>query len=48
VEVCTCRSKRDEQELLHCLSKASGEEGEAEGDVAAGKLAIDGRRAARV
>jgi hypothetical protein len=48
VEVCTCESKRDGQELLHGLSKASEEGGEAEGDVAAGDLAIDDRWVVRV
>jgi hypothetical protein len=48
VEVCTCESNRDGQELLHSLIKASEEEGEAKGDVAAGDLAIDGRRVVRV
>jgi hypothetical protein len=48
VEVCTCESKRDGQELLHGLSKASEEGGEEEGDVAAGDLAIDGRWVVRV
>jgi hypothetical protein len=41
VEVCTCESKRDRSEHLHGLSKASEEEGEAEGS-SGGKLAIDG------
>jgi hypothetical protein len=43
-----CESERDGQELLHDLSKASEEEGEAEGGVVAGGLAIDGRRVVRV
>jgi hypothetical protein len=41
VEVCTYDSKRDGHELLHGLSKASEEEGEAEGS-GGGKLSIDG------
>jgi hypothetical protein len=41
------REQKGWQELLHGLSKARVEEGEAKGSGAAGKLAIDGRRAVR-